>query len=75
LRAYRAEYGREAEPLTVMAACTDAFDVDGYRRLEALGVTHIQTKPWVFYGLAGATLEEKQEGLRRFAEDVIEPMR
>jgi probable F420-dependent oxidoreductase len=74
LRAYRAESGREGEPLTVMAACTDAFDVDGYRRLQELGVTHLQTKPWVFYGLAGTTLEEKQEGLRRFAEDVIERM-
>jgi probable F420-dependent oxidoreductase len=74
LRAYRAESGRGGEPLTVMAACTDAFDVAGYRRLEEVGVTHLQTKPWVLYGLAGTTLEEKQEGLRRFAQDVIERM-
>jgi probable F420-dependent oxidoreductase len=74
LRAYRAESGRGSEPLTVMAACTDAFDVAGYQRLEALGVTHLQTKPWALYGLAGSTLEEKQQGLRRFAKDVIERM-
>jgi len=74
LRAYRAEANRAGEPLTVVAACTDAFDADGYRRLEEIGVTHLQTKPWIFYGLSGSTLEEKREGLRRFAEDVIRPM-
>jgi probable F420-dependent oxidoreductase len=71
LREERARHGREKEPLEVVAACTDAVDLDGYRRLEELGVTHLQTMPWVFYGLDGSSLEAKQEGLRRFADDVI----
>jgi hypothetical protein len=49
--------------------------VDGYRRLEDVGVTHLQTMPWILYGLSGESLEQKQEGLRRFAEDVIRRMR
>jgi probable F420-dependent oxidoreductase len=75
LRAQRAAHGREREPLHVVAACSDAFDPAGYRRLEELGVTHLQTMPWIFYGLDGNSLEGKREGLRRFAEDVIAKMR
>jgi probable F420-dependent oxidoreductase len=74
IRSYRREYGREDSPLQIVAACTDASDVDGYRRLEEIGVTHLQTMPWIFYGLSGDVLEEKQEGLRRFADDVIAKM-
>lgn len=74
LRRQRAEYGRAAEPLDVVAACRDAYDVDGYRRLEEIGVTHLETMPWVFYGHDGTTLEGKLEGLKRFAEDVIEKL-
>ncbi len=74
IRGYRNELGREGEPLTIVAACTDAVDVAGYRRLEEIGVTHLQTMPWLFYGLSGDVLEEKQEGMRRFAEDVIARM-
>ncbi len=71
IRAYRSELGRDADPPTIVAACRDAFDVDGYRRLAEIGVTHVQTMPWLFYGLSGDVLEQKQEGLRRFADDVI----
>ncbi len=71
IRAYRAELGRGETPPTIVAACRDAFDVDGYRRLAEIGVTHIQTMPWLFYGLSGDVLAQKQEGLRRFADDVI----
>jgi probable F420-dependent oxidoreductase len=69
LRAYRAEYGREQAPFSVVAACSDAFDVDGYRRAEDAGVTHLNTMPWLFYG--GSSLQEKKAALRRFADQVI----
>ncbi len=75
IRGYRAEYGRADEPLEIYAACNDAFGVDGCRELEEAGVTHMLTMPWVFYGSQGETLEEKREGLRRFAEDVIDKLR
>ncbi|HJO23567.1 MAG: LLM class F420-dependent oxidoreductase [Myxococcota bacterium] len=71
VRRYRADAGRGDEPLPIVGACTDAVGVDGIRRLEEIGVTHLLTLPWVFYGLDGQTLEGKKEGLRRFAEDVI----
>jgi len=74
IRAHRRKLGREDAPLQIVAACKDAVDVDGYRRLEEVGVTHIQTMPWLFYGLSGDVLEQKQEGLRRFADDVIARM-
>jgi len=71
VRRHRADAGRGDEPLPVVAACTDAFGVDGVRRLEEIGVTHLLTMPWLFYGRDGQTLEGKREGLQRFAEDVI----
>ncbi len=71
VRRHRADAGRGDEPLPVVAACTDAFGVDGVRRLEEIGVTHLLTMPWVFYERDGSTLEGKREGLQRFAEDVI----
>ena len=74
LRQYREEYGRADEPLQVIAACTDAADVDGYRRLEDVGVTHLQTMPWVFYG-KDESLDYKRTGLERFANDILAKMR
>jgi probable F420-dependent oxidoreductase len=74
LHGYRAEYGRESEPFDVFASANDAFDVDGYRRLEEVGVTHLQTVPWAFYAGTGESLEGKKDALERFAEDVIAKM-
>jgi probable F420-dependent oxidoreductase len=71
LRAQRKDCGRGHEPLAIFGATPDAFDLDGYRRLEALGVTHVVTLPWVFYGGRTDSLQEKKVGLRRFAEDVL----
>ena len=63
------------EHFDVMATPNDAWDIDGYRRLEDAGVTHILTMPWAFYFGDTEDLEEKLEGTRRFAEDVILRMR
>ena len=67
----RAEQGREREPFAVMASCKDAWDLDGYRRLEAAGVTHLVTQPWRFYAGDTVELAERVDGIRRFADDVI----
>jgi probable F420-dependent oxidoreductase len=48
----------------------DAGDLDAYRRLEDIGVTHVLTQPWVFYGKE-RSLTAQQDGLRRFADDVL----
>ena len=71
---YRQDSDRAGQPLDVLASANDAFDVDGYRRLEDVGVTHILTMPWLFYGADPALLDEKTDGIRRFADDVIAKM-
>jgi hypothetical protein len=74
IREHRREAGRDGSP-EIVAACTDAFGVDGYRRLEEIGVTHVQTMPWLFYGGPTEALDRKLEGIRRFADDVISKFR
>ena len=75
IRAYRDEYGRADAPLEIVAACSDAFDADGFRRLEDVGVTHVQTMPWLMYGGSTDSLDDKVDGIRRFADDVIDKLR
>ena len=75
IRGYRKEYGRADAPLDIVGACKDAVDIDGYRRAGDAGVTHIQTMPWVLYGLSGESVADKLLGIERFANDVIAKMR
>ena len=75
LAGYRAEAGRAGTPWSVIAAATDAFGVDGYKRLEDAGVTHLLTMPWFFYGGPEIPLERKLDSVARFADDVIAKMR
>jgi probable F420-dependent oxidoreductase len=74
LRALREASGRGGRPFHVLASATDAFDVGGYRRLEEIGVTHLVTMPWVFYGGRLDSLESKLNGIRRFGEEIITRM-
>jgi len=74
VRAYRQEFGRADEPLEVMASASDAADLDGYRRLEDLGVTHILTMPWIFYSGITEEVQPKVDGLKRFADEIIARM-
>ena len=71
LAALRAECGRGDEPFEVIAACTDAVDADGYRRVRDAGVTCLQTMPWFYYGGPTEDLEKKLDGIRRFADDIF----
>ena len=71
LEKYRAEYGRADAPFAISVLAIDAFDVDGYRRLEDLGVTHVQCVPWYFYGGDPESLDVRRDSLFRFAEEVI----
>lgn len=68
LKEYRADSPRADRPLQIIVSCVDAFDRDAYRRLEDLGVTHMQTKPWIFFGADENDLDAKIDGLRRYAE-------
>jgi probable F420-dependent oxidoreductase len=70
VRRYRAELG-QPEVFDVMASASDAFTLEGYRRLAKSGVTHVLTLPWVFTHGDTKVLREKKDGMRRFADDVI----
>ncbi len=68
---YREEYDRTHVPFSVYGSASDAWDLDGYRRVHAAGVTHLVTMPWYFYAGPDADLAGKVEAIERFAEDVI----
>ena len=71
IQSWRKELGRENEPFEVMATPNDAYDVDGYKRLEDSGVTHILTMPWPFYHGETDDLDKKIDGVKRYADDII----
>lgn len=74
VRAYRKEYGRDHLPFSVMATPSDAFTVDGYKKLEDAGVTHILTMPWPFYHGETDDIDKKIDGVKRYADDIISKM-
>jgi probable F420-dependent oxidoreductase len=72
LTTLRAEYGRSEEPFEIQAVCIDRFGVDGYRAQAEAGVTDAIVVPWVFYGVAlDGPLQDKKDGMKRFAEDIM----
>jgi len=68
---FRADYGRSDEPFAMVGSASDAIDVDGYRRVEEAGVTDLLTMPWVFYSGFTDDLQQKVDGIYRFAEDIL----
>ncbi len=71
VKQYRKEYGRDHLPFSVMATPSDAFTVDGYKKLEDAGISHILTMPWAFYHGETEDLEKKIDGVKRYADDII----
>ena len=69
----RAEAGTDGD-FAVIVALTDAFLPEHFARAEAGGVTDCMTMPWLYYSSADASLEEKLDGMARFATDVIAPL-
>ncbi len=74
LAGYRADSERAGLPFAVAAAVKDAFTLDGYRRAADVGVTHLQTMPWIFYPGAGDSLQGKCDGIARFADLILDPL-
>jgi len=71
IESHRETQGTADRPFQVIAALSDAFDLDGYRRAGDAGVTHVMTQPWVFHGGPDIPVEQKCDGLRRFADDIL----
>jgi probable F420-dependent oxidoreductase len=74
LHEIRAEQGRTGA-FDVVTALSDAFLPEHFATAAAAGVTEVWTMPWAYYAGLDATLEQKLDGMRRFAEDVMEPAR
>jgi hypothetical protein len=72
LNELRREYGREREPFEVHVISFDAYNIDGVRQLEEMGVTDVIVgfrNPYL--GPDTVPLQTKIDALRRFADDVI----
>ncbi|MDX2381313.1 MAG: TIGR03619 family F420-dependent LLM class oxidoreductase [Acidimicrobiia bacterium] len=74
LLAIRATDARSSEPFEVKALCTEAFDLDSFRRVATIeGVTDLQVLPWYFYGGDVHDLQVRIDALERFADEVVAP--
>ncbi|MFL6025208.1 MAG: TIGR03619 family F420-dependent LLM class oxidoreductase [Marmoricola sp.] len=75
LRAVREQTGEADRPApTVIAALNDALLPADFERAEAGGVTDVMTQPWMYYHGRRASLEQKIDGMERFAKDVLGPL-
>ncbi|MAS56877.1 MAG: TIGR03619 family F420-dependent LLM class oxidoreductase [Nocardioides sp.] len=74
LLAIRAEAGAQG-PFDIITALSDAFLPEHFATAGAAGITEVWTMPWAYYSGLEATLEQKLDGMRRFAEDVMAPAR
>ena len=59
----------------VITALSDAFLPEHFATAAAAGVTEVWTMPWAYYSGLDASLEQKLDGMHRFAEDVMLPAR
>ena len=70
---YREESGRTGD-FAMTVSLNDAVSAADFRRAEEAGVTDIITMPWVYHGGFRQTLDQKFDGLRRFADEVVTPL-
>ena len=75
IEAERVELGRTGVDFSMIVSLNDALTVDEFQRAEEVGVTDNLTMPWAFYGGFDISLQEKIDGLNRFAEDIMEKLR
>ena len=69
----RARLGATGD-FAVIVALTDALVPEHFARAEAGGVTDCMTMPWMYYSGPDASLQQKLDGMERFAADVIAPL-
>lgn len=67
----RRQYGQDREPFVISVMCPEARTEADIRRLEEMGVTHLQVMPWYLYGGDPNRLETKLEAVRRYADEMI----
>jgi hypothetical protein len=74
---FRREYGRDSEPFEYQSMSSDAFSVDGVKRLEDLGIQEaiVAFRNPYEGGKDTQSLQEKIGALEWFAENVIQKTR
>jgi len=70
----RDEIGAEGD-FRFITALTDAFLPEQFATAEEVGVTDVWTMPWAYYHGLDCSLEQKLDGIQRFAADVLEPLK
>lgn len=60
---------------SMVVSLSDAWTVDHFRRATDVGVTDLLTMPWSYYGGFKLSLPDKLEGMKRFAGEIMEPLR
>jgi probable F420-dependent oxidoreductase len=76
LNVLRAKHDRADKPFEFQAVCIDKFGVDGYKAQADVGVTDAIVVPWLFYGVGfDSELSAKKDAVKRFADEVISPLR
>lgn len=70
LLAIREEIGQTGD-FAIITALSDAFLPEHFAAAEAAGITETWTMPWAYYHGREATLEQKLDGMERFARDVV----
>jgi probable F420-dependent oxidoreductase len=73
LREIREEAGATGD-FAIITALSDAFLPEHFEQAETAGVTETWTMPWAYYHGVEASLEQKLDGMERFAADVIVPL-
>ena len=71
----RKEYGREKEPFEIHVISMDAYNPDGIKRLEDLGVTDAIVGFRNAYEPDTVPLQQKIDTLKGFADSVIAKVR
>lgn len=67
----REAQGAEGE-FQMIVSLSDAWTVDHFKRAEDLGVTDLLTMPWSYYGGFKLSLPEKLDGMKRFADEILQ---
>jgi probable F420-dependent oxidoreductase len=75
LARYRHESGTDRRPFEIHVGSPEAYSPDGVRRLEDLGVTDVLVGVRNAYQPDTVPLQQKIDGLRRFADQVIARVR
>ena len=67
---HREALGRTGD-FDMIVSLNDAVTVDQFRQAADVGVTNLLTMPWAYYGGFDLPLEQKLDGLHRFADEVL----